>query len=587
MASGINVNIVSKFDAKGINQAKGGLTGLQKGLKNFGKVMGGFAIASTAAFAAFGVSSLKAAADAQKVSGALQQMARNSGVFGDQAIAIKTATDALMDHSTQMAKLTGIDDEAYNSLKSTWLGVPAIAATGTEGLNNLATVAADVAVGAGKDLTTIGTLFTKAFSNPTTALTKFQKAGIVFNQTQQDTYNNLLATSGAASAQAYLVEQLGTKYAGAAQAAASPFERLKFVMEDLQETVGAALLPAFNQLVTSLSPIIERIGPVLADIFGKLAPVFDTLAPVIDQLLTAFEPLWGILGDLFAFIADVIVQVMPIFTSLMEMLMPVIEKLLPPLMDLLKAVLEPLIPIVLALIDALSPLIDAVLPVFVEIVNMLSPILGELVTALLTPLVEVFKVLMPVITPIIVILLKLLQLALKPIMVVLELILPLFSTKMPDAFNIATPIISGMADVLNTLVGWLTQAVDWVTQLFDGLMAFLGLDGKSVNVSSNVTAYNSDGSVDHDHNPATHAAKGGIFPARAGGWNVNLAEAGKSEAVIPLDRMGAMSGASAGGGTNVTINVTAGVGDPVSIGREVVTAIKRYERASGKVFASA
>lgn len=42
-----------------------------------------------------------------------------------------------------------------------------------------------------------------------------------------------------------------------------------------------------------------------------------------------------------------------------------------------------------------------------------------------------------------------------------------------------------------------------------------------------------------------------------------------------------------GGGPNYTINVTAGVGDPVRIGEEVVTAIKRYERASGPVFASA
>lgn len=59
-----------------------------------------------------------------------------------------------------------------------------------------------------------------------------------------------------------------------------------------------------------------------------------------------------------------------------------------------------------------------------------------------------------------------------------------------------------------------------------------------------------------------------------------IGEAGP-EAVIPLDKLDRM------GGPSYTINVSAGVGDPVRIGEEVVTAIKRYERVSGPVFASA
>lgn len=58
-----------------------------------------------------------------------------------------------------------------------------------------------------------------------------------------------------------------------------------------------------------------------------------------------------------------------------------------------------------------------------------------------------------------------------------------------------------------------------------------------------------------------------------------IGEAGP-EAVVPLDRMDRM-------GSTYNITVQAGVGDPVRIGEEVVRAIKRYERASGPVFASA
>lgn len=60
-----------------------------------------------------------------------------------------------------------------------------------------------------------------------------------------------------------------------------------------------------------------------------------------------------------------------------------------------------------------------------------------------------------------------------------------------------------------------------------------------------------------------------------------IGEAGP-EAVVPLDRLGEM-----GGGPTYNITIQTGVGDPVRIGEEVVTAIKRYERVSGPVFASA
>lgn len=79
-------------------------------------------------------------------------------------------------------------------------------------------------------------------------------------------------------------------------------------------------------------------------------------------------------------------------------------------------------------------------------------------------------------------------------------------------------------------------------------------------------------------------ADGGIVKARPGGLIGRIGEAGRDEAVIPLDRAGNLM---AGGGNTINITVNAGMGsDPVSVGREVVNAIKRYENTNGKVFAS-
>ena len=79
-------------------------------------------------------------------------------------------------------------------------------------------------------------------------------------------------------------------------------------------------------------------------------------------------------------------------------------------------------------------------------------------------------------------------------------------------------------------------------------------------------------------------ADGGVVMPQPGGVLANIAEAGRPEAVIPLDRFGGF------GNKEVTYNITvnAGLGtDPVSLGREIVNAIKRYERTSGPVFAGA
>jgi predicted transcriptional regulator len=73
-------------------------------------------------------------------------------------------------------------------------------------------------------------------------------------------------------------------------------------------------------------------------------------------------------------------------------------------------------------------------------------------------------------------------------------------------------------------------------------------------------------------------AKGGIV---TGPTLALIGEAGP-EAVVPL------TGRNAGMGNTINLTINAGMGaDGASIGREIVDAIKRYERTSGPVFASA
>ena len=87
-------------------------------------------------------------------------------------------------------------------------------------------------------------------------------------------------------------------------------------------------------------------------------------------------------------------------------------------------------------------------------------------------------------------------------------------------------------------------------------------------------------------------ATGGVVMPQPGGVLGRLAEVGQPEVVIPLAQLDSMLSEGARTSTskkavyNITVN--AGMGSSGSqIGEQIVTAIKRYERTSGPVFASA
>jgi TP901 family phage tail tape measure protein len=82
-------------------------------------------------------------------------------------------------------------------------------------------------------------------------------------------------------------------------------------------------------------------------------------------------------------------------------------------------------------------------------------------------------------------------------------------------------------------------------------------------------------------------AQGGIVRARPGGILANIGEGGEDEAVIPLSRLSSFTGGGRGG-SMVNITVNAGMGtDGARVGEQIVSAIRRYERVSGPVFARA
>jgi hypothetical protein len=507
----MKLSIVSLFDPKGIKQAE---TGLDK----LGKVAGNFAAAGAAAFAvagaaaaAFGYQALRAAAESESVSKSMQQIAKNSGVFGDTAAEVEKATKEIMDYTQSLSNLVGVDDEILNSIVRGWLAVPELAGKGVDGLKDLVKVVADVAAGTGRDVSAVGMIFTRVAGDEETAMSKLTRAGIVLSDAQKQLYEDTLATSGEIAAQDKLIQILGTTYAGAAEAAANPFAVLEQNVQNLQEQIGVYLLPAFATFVEKLQEFIAEHGP-------ELEKAFEKVGEFAMDVVEAFFDFSGWVAD-NPNIWNGIVAGLGAITTAMVILNGVMAAN----------------PIGLVMLG-----IAAIIGGTAFIVANWNKVIGSWVGG--------FQV--------------------------------LFGATLISVEG----FVNGIIDGINTVIGVLNFLGASIGEV--GKVDFGGnqIIAEGINRMDTQGLGNPTGQSLSYHSAAwqfPQMAKGGIVMPSPGGSLVNVAEAGNAEAIIPLDRLGKM------GGATYNINVSAGVGDPAAIGQQIVTYIKKFERSGGPVFASA
>lgn len=308
----VNVNVVAdtKQFSNSMKKVGDDTDGFSKALKGVGvAAAAAFAVAGAAAIA-YGVSAVKAAAEAEAINRGLENAVKNAGLFGGTAKDIGKATDALDEHSKTLGELIGVDDELFNTIKTGWLAVPSLANLGTKGINRLAEITADVAAGTGKDLKSIALAFTKVAGDTETALSKLTRQGIVLDDAQKATYESLLATNGEADAQAFLIDELGKKYAGAAAATADPFARLDVIFGNLSESIGLTFLPILEDTIPKIQEFVESLESdpefqqFLADMGLNFQNLLNWLPGAVDEMASFGRDVLPVVSAFFPFINE-------------------------------------------------------------------------------------------------------------------------------------------------------------------------------------------------------------------------------------------------------------------------------------------
>jgi len=301
----ININILSNFNGSGFNRLEKELKRLNTPIEKLGAVSRSLAPAAViglTAMTAMGAGAIRAAEDAAVADNRLANVAESMGVFGSQT---GTVVKRLKEFADQVMKTTAVDDELIKSTQAQLLTFKNLAVTAGDAGGSLdrATLAAvDMAAVFGGDGASNAVKLGKALQDPVKGVTALTRVGITFTDSEKAKIKTLVESNKMLEAQDFILSAIEQQVGGTAEATATGTAKMNVAFGEMQEQIGAALLPLFEQLV----PVITG----LFDWIGKNSGVVSVLAGIMAALAVS------ILAVNFALNANPIVKVITLIAAL-------------------------------------------------------------------------------------------------------------------------------------------------------------------------------------------------------------------------------------------------------------------------------
>jgi len=257
---GIRVPVVTTVDTKDLVKMTTALDGMKRKIdkqaKGFDSL--GRAIKGAFAFGAVGGLFTKALAEASesyKVSQITNSILKNTGA------AAYITSQQIGDLSAALAIKTGIDDELIQSGANVILSFKNIrnVGAGQKAMFDRTTKAAvDLSTVLGTDVASAAKILGKAMADPTKAAKSLRAANILLTDSQKASIAEMQKKGDLLGAQSVIIGEIESRYSGAAEAAATPIEKLQMMLNELLEQVGIPLLNA-------IMPVFEKLVPHFKD----------------------------------------------------------------------------------------------------------------------------------------------------------------------------------------------------------------------------------------------------------------------------------------------------------------------------------
>ena len=516
------------------------------------------------------------------------------------ATAAQTAAMEKFITKTQLA--FGVADTALRPALSNLIRV-----TGdTTKSQKLLNLSLDVAAGTGRDVESVSLAISKAYAGNLGALTRL---GVAIPE-------NIKKSKDFGKVQEYLNGLFGGQAAAAADTYAGRMAILKQSLSETQETVGYALLPVVKSMVdyfnASVFPAIQnlvtkfqQLNPETVKTAAKILGITAAVGPLLivtGKLFTAVSAITGVLGKMQVASAAAAAGGQAASAGLMAVIGPI---------ALVVAAIAGAIAIFVALWRESEVFRDAVTSAIKVVKDTLTTAFASITATMeknsltIDTLRNMFKTLGDFIG--------------QYIVPIIQFILVNAIGVVTGAINSLIPVIAFVVKAFNIFIGVVGDVIGWVSRLFesissigsrfmevgrqivDGLRTgisnawgdfrnwFIGMMGQPIQWAKDILRIKSPSQVFQGigENVVAGYIKG------VDGMTNTLQQTMQGMAIdsaLSIDGKVGVAGAGGGmrGGGTYNITVNAGMGANGSmIGKEIVDAIKRYERASGPVFVSA
>lgn len=356
---------ISDF-TKGIDQSQKQVTTMGDKISKFGKAAGVALLAAGAAAVAFGAKAIQAGEAAATSNARINQINKSMGLFGDSTDEV---TASLINYANETARATGIDQNSIKATQAKLLTFKEIAQTADEVNGNFqrATKAAIDLGAAGFGSAEMNAVaLGKALNDPIKGITALTRSGVTFTESEKERIKVLVESNKVGEAQNMILAAIETQVGGTAEATSNATDRIKVGFSQVTETIGLALLPAFEKvtafLLESVFPAFQAyVLPIVKDLAAFLQ---DNFAPLLQNV---FIPIVKSLLQAWTTVANAVRRN---------------EKELQPLLNLFKAVFE-FVKVFLAplLVNVLGKALQLVAGVVSTLISLFSNLVGIITAA--------------------------------------------------------------------------------------------------------------------------------------------------------------------------------------------------------------
>jgi len=210
--------------------------------------------------------------------------------------AANVTSDQIKRLSKEQALLTGIDKELItqsNNVLLTFKNVANEVGEGNDVFNQASGLVLDMATVMGTDAKSGAIQLGKALNDPVLGVTALNRVGITFTEQQKDQIKTLTESGDVLGAQKIILAELEGQLGGTAAAAADTTAKIKVAFAEAQESIGAGLLEALDEVAPEFSEIADAVGnmgPLFTTTFktilGAIKPVISWLTLVSDGILS-------------------------------------------------------------------------------------------------------------------------------------------------------------------------------------------------------------------------------------------------------------------------------------------------------------